>query len=292
MSTRKTADRPRTRRGRAWRVEVLEGRALMAAATETFNAPSLTDLIHLAREGENTAQAGINRMLQALQSQLTSGPLADLKAGTVNGTEFVTEVQSLVTSFEQNVDQQLLPEFPNVDKIIKLQGQSVVAQVTALNQQNSVGLISSSELVTQSQTAINSLTAGPLLPLHTPLSALAGRTKTFETDLNTLVQSLNASASPSLTLAQVNTTLQAEAAAYRASIDAAISVTHPNIAAMVDSAVTTLENQSNSIAQTGGTNAQSQLQAAITTFDNTVLDVTGIFGPAGVFSRSLRHDSD
>jgi hypothetical protein len=277
-------------------VEVLETRALLAAATETFTPPSLANLIQLAHEGVNTAPAAINTMVQALETQLTNGPLADLKAGTVSGTDFVTEVQSLETSYEQNADAQLLPEFPNVDKIIKLQGQKVVADVTSLNQQNSVGLITSAQLTSQSQTAINSLTSGPLLPLHTPLSAYQSVTKTFESDLNTLVSSLGTTASPMLTLANVNATLQTEAKAYQANIDASLSVTRPSVAAQVDSAVTTLENTSTTIANSGATNAQAQTQltAAITTFDNAILDVTGLFGPQGPIAKSLNgdHDSD
>ena len=81
-------------------------------------------------------------MLQALETQLTSGPLADLTAGTVDGNGFVTEVQSLEASYAQNVDQQLLPEFPNVDTLLKLQGERIVADETSLNQQYSVGLLS------------------------------------------------------------------------------------------------------------------------------------------------------
>jgi hypothetical protein len=283
---RTTGRRAREQRRQTFRLEVLEDRALLSAAAETFNAPSLTDLIRLARQGENTASQGINRMLQALQSQLTSGPLADLNAATVDGTDFVTEVQNLVTSFEQNVDQQLSPAFPNVDQMLKLQAERIVADVTSLNQQNSVGLISSSDLATQAQTAINSLTGGPIQSLGTPLSAFSDRTTQLETDLNTLAQSLSSSANPSLTLAQVNTTLQSEAAAYQADLDAALKVTHPNIASIVDSAVTTLENASTTIAQGDGTNAQSQLAAAIAAFDTALLDTTGLFGPNGVIQRS------
>src|SRR3954454_19065873 len=95
------------------------------------------------------------------KTQLTSGPLADLQAGTVNGDEFVTEVQGLVGSYAQNVNQQLLPHFVNIDQLLLLQGQRIVADVVALNQESAVGLITDSTLATQAQTAINTLTAGP-----------------------------------------------------------------------------------------------------------------------------------
>ena len=101
--------------------EGLETRTLLTAA-ETFTGPSLIDLILLARQGKDTAPAAIERMLQSLETQLTGGPLADLGSGAVDGNGFVQEVQSLESSYEQNVDQQLSPEFPNVDKILKLAG--------------------------------------------------------------------------------------------------------------------------------------------------------------------------
>jgi hypothetical protein len=274
MSIKRTAQhRSRPTQRRVFQVERLEQRALLAAAAETFNGPSLTDLIQRAlapEHRENTAPQAINRMISALQTQLTSGPLADLKAGTVNGTDFVTEVQNLETSYEQNVDQQLSPRFPNVDKLLKLQGQRIVAEVSSLNQQNIVGLISNTDLPTRAQAVIDSLTGGPIFALHTPISALVTRTQTFETDLNNLVQTLSASASPKLTLTQVNTTLQSEADAYQAAIDSALTVPHPNVAAMVDSAVATLESQSNTIAQAAAPTAQADLTSAINAFDASI----------------------
>ena len=46
-------------------------------------------------------------MLSALQTQLTSGPLADLNAGNVDGNGFIIETQSMI-AFNDSVDQQLL----------------------------------------------------------------------------------------------------------------------------------------------------------------------------------------
>ena len=76
----------------------------MAVSAEVFQAPSLSALIAEARAGQNTAQAGIDRMLTALESQLTSGPLADLTAGSVDGNGFISEVGSLVSSYSSSVD--------------------------------------------------------------------------------------------------------------------------------------------------------------------------------------------
>jgi hypothetical protein len=84
---RKDTQRRRASERRVFGVVALEESALLAASAETFTGPSLSDLIALARQAVNTAPAGIDRMLQALQTQLTSGPLADLTAGTVNGND-------------------------------------------------------------------------------------------------------------------------------------------------------------------------------------------------------------
>jgi hypothetical protein len=57
----------------------------------------------------------------------------------------------LETSFEQNVDKQLSPEFPNVDKLLELKGQRILADISSLNQENSVGLVSDADLTTKAQ---------------------------------------------------------------------------------------------------------------------------------------------
>src|SRR5262245_57255196 len=134
MSNRTREKTRRMCRNRVFRVECLEDRQLLAS--DTFVAPSLSGLIQQAWQGKNTSGAAINTMLKALRAQLTSGPLADLRSGTVTGDGFVTEVQSLVASFDQNVDQQLLPHFKNIDEMLKLQGLRISNQMAALNQIN------------------------------------------------------------------------------------------------------------------------------------------------------------
>jgi len=284
---RKNRQRRRVGQRRVFRVEALEERALLAASAETFTGPSLTDLIVLARQGTDTAQAGINRMLQALETQLTSGPLADLNNGTVDGNGFVTEVQSLAASYAQNVDQQLLPEFPNVDTLLKLQGQRIVADETSLNQQSSVGLLSSSQFATQAQSAINSLTGGPLFSLGTPLSAYVTATQALESDLQTLAQSLSSSATTPLTTEQVSDTMLAETLAYQTDLHAALQVTHPTISNTVDLAVASLLSTANSIASETSSAAQTDVNNAISAFDTAILDTTGVFGPKGVIRLAL-----
>ena len=108
---RKTSELSRRKSQRVVGVEALEERTMLTAA-ETFTGPSLADLISFARQGTDTAPAGINRMLQSLETQLTDGPLSDLSSAAVDGNGFVQEVQSLESSYEQNVVQQLSPNSP------------------------------------------------------------------------------------------------------------------------------------------------------------------------------------
>ena len=239
----------RARRGRQFRLESLESRALLATTAETFNGPSLSDLIQQAQDGQDTAPAAISRMEKALQTQLTRGPLADLKSGAVDGNGFVSEVQSLESSYEQNLDQQLSSEFPDVDEILKLQGQQVVANVIALNQQSAVGLISSTDFASDAKSAINSLTSGPINALDTPLSGYTSTTQDLVSDIAYLDQSLSSTASPSLTPAQAMAAAIATTQAYQADIHAGLQVLHPHASRAVDAAVSTLESAETGIAQ-------------------------------------------
>lgn len=76
----------RTQRERRIALEPLETRALLAVANEVFLGPPLTPLKVLAREGVNTAPVAIAWMLSAYESQLASGPIADLQAGRATST--------------------------------------------------------------------------------------------------------------------------------------------------------------------------------------------------------------
>ncbi len=290
MSTERR-ERQAARRGRRRRflVESLENRQLLATATvtgPTFVSPSLSGLIGEANRGVNTGPAVIDTMLSALQTQLTNGPLADLNSAAVDGSGFVTESQDLVSSYSQSVDQQLSPRFTHIDQILQLQGQRIVADLASLNQQETVGIITStSSLSIAAGGAIAALTAGPIVSLETPISAYVTTTQSFETNLSTLVASLNSSGTPSLTLSQVNTTFQAEAEAYRTDMNAGLLVTHPNIAATVGTAVTTLEDTVNTIAADNSATALSQLHTAIAQFDTAILDTTGLFGTMGLVTQ-------
>ena len=266
--------------------EALETRTLLTAA-ETFSGPTLTDLIVLARGGEDTAPAAIDRMLQSLETQLTSGPLADLSSSTVDGNGFVQEVQSLESSYEQSVEQQLSPAFPHVDEMLKLAGEAVVADVIALNQQRTVGLLSSADLAADAQTAIDSLTDGPIFSLGTPLSGFSAATTTFEGNLETLVQSLGSSATTPLDPADVATTLVTVAEAYRADLHAGLEVTHAEISNMSDTAVNNLENTAAAIPQDDASDAEAQVTTAISTFDAAMLGTKGLFGTGGVISQAI-----
>jgi hypothetical protein len=269
--------------------ESLETRALLSTATETFTGPSLTDLIQQARSGKDTAPAAFSRMEQALQTQLTSGPLADLNAGTVAGNGFVAEVQGLEASYEQDVDQQISTEFPNVDAIMKLQGQRVVADVIALNQGATVGLISNTTLASDARTAIDALTGGSINALDTTLGGYTSTTQTFESSLNAVAQALGSSASPSpsLTPAQASATALAETQAYQANIHAGLQVLHPNVSSSVDAAVSALETAESGIAQDTAATAQSALNTALAAFDAAIVGSGGVFDPAGVVADAM-----
>ncbi len=286
-SQRRDSQRRRAGRGRVFGVEALERRALLAASSETFSLPSTLDILIVeARRGKDTAGAAIYQVLSSLESQLTSGPSADLAAGTVDGNGYVTEVQSMYTSYAQAINGKLLPEFPNIDTLLLLQGQRSVTDASSLNQQNTVGLITDSEFATEAQTAINSLTAGPLYSLHTPLSGYSTATQSFETDLSDIAAGLTASAP--LTPAEASTTMLAESVAYQANIHAALQVTHPSISNTVDQAVASLISTANSIAtDSSNSDAATQIESAINAFDAAILDTTGVFGSKGVIAVSL-----
>ena len=113
-----------------------------------------------------------------------------------------------------------MPEFPNVDTLLQLEGQRIVADETALNQQSSVGLLSSSDFAAEAQTAINSLTGGPLLSLGTPLSGYATATQNFESNLQNPRAESELLGDDAPGRRAVSTTLQAETVAYDADIHA------------------------------------------------------------------------
>ena len=226
-------------------LEHLEDRRLLATA---FIGPSLSGLISQAYHGKDTAVATIRTMLSALQTQLTAGPLADLNSSAVDGNGFITEVQSLVRSYNQNVDQQLA-HFTHIDNMLKLQGQQVVANLVSLNQQSTVGLTSSTNLPTVAGAAIN-----------TPVSAYVTETQSFETDLGTVTDLLSATTPASLS--DVSTTIQAQAEAYRASMDAGLQVTHPGLSSTVNAAVTTLEDTVETIANANSSTAEADIHTA------------------------------
>jgi hypothetical protein len=279
----------RFRRCVAVGVECLEGRALLATAT--FSPPDLTGFIEAARNGKNTGPATINTMVSALQNQLTSGPLADLTAGTDTPASFQTAVSDLVTSYQSNVNAQLSPEFPNITNILNLEGTKIESELSALVTQESVGLITSATLQAQAGTAINGLTAGPLLALHTPFSGYVTATQTLETELNLLPPTLATGATPSLTVAQVQQAANADSKAYSDAMASALYL-HPNVNAMVNSALSTFNSSVSTLGQNGA-DAQTQLTAAIASLDTALLDVTGLFGPQGVVAKALhKTDSD
>ncbi len=270
-------------RRRGLSIESLERRQLLASNSDVFVGPSITTLITQAEHGKNTYQATINVVVDSLQAQLTAGPLADLTSGAVTGDGFITESQSMEASYETYVDVQLAAKFPAIDELLKLQGERVVANLISLNQQESVGLISPAIMVSSSRTVIDSLSKGPILAIGTKPAAITASTKAFQAELTTLENDLNGG---SLTLQQFNTTLGAEAEAYRNDVHAGIQMTQLRISGEADTDINALELTSSQVAQTNLAYAQTQLPQAIKTFDNAVLDTNGLFGPKGALNKS------
>jgi hypothetical protein len=259
--------------------EALESRALMSADNPGFVPPFVLNLIAAAYHGENTAPAAIQTYESALQSQLTNGPLADLKAGAITSDVFAAEVAGFVSTYQAAADLQFLPRFPNVDNIIKMQGTKVGSLVDALLAQETAGLIDDATFQTMAEAVIKGLTGGPLYALHTPVSSYVTATRMLENSLTTLSSSLAPDATNPLTVDQVQTVATAEITSYQNAVAASLSSSHPFIYQQVASAVTALQSAIDNLAT--ATDPQTALNDAITAFDNAVYDTTGIFGPFG-----------
>ena len=119
-------------------------------------------------------------------------------------------------------------------------------------------MTSTDNLPTEAGAAINTLTRGPIFSLNTPVSAYVTATQSFETDLGYRDRRAQLHGSP-LALSDVSTTIQAEAEAYRASMDAGLQVTHPGLSSTVNAAVTTLEDTVITIANTNDPTAESDI---------------------------------
>jgi|GEM_PF-2661546 len=275
----KSGDGQRRRaRASAVSVEGLESRALLA--TGAFVAPDLTPYIRAAFHGSNTGPATIQRMLSSLESQLTSGPLADLQSGVDTPDTFATDVNDLITSYQSNVALQLSPRFPTITNILNAEGTKVSSLVAAYETQLEAGLIDDATFATDVANAIHSLTGGPLRPLNTPNAGFAKATSLFEEQLRALVPTLAPGATPSLTIQEVSTIVDAEALAYRDAMAASL-VTHPRVLQQVDNAVVTLTNSVATIAAGTSSDPAGDLTQAINVFDQALLDTTGLFGPRG-----------
>jgi hypothetical protein len=269
--------------------EVLESRTLLASAA-TSSGSKIHDAIADARQSTPTAAATINLYLKALETNLLSGPVQNLAVGSVDGNGFVQQAQTLEASYESAVDQELYPAYPRIDTMLKLAGEAVVAEYVSLNQQATVGLISSSGLISGVEDATSSITNGPIHPLDSKVRAFATTTKTFETDLNALAESLSTKSATPLSPAAVSVTLRAETEAYRALLHEGLQVHQPGISNTVDVRVWGLQTAAGEIGDETSAQAQSQLEHAIRVFDATMLDTTGLFGPAGHVARAASSD--
>ena len=276
---RQNSEPGRRRRRQGLCAEALETRTLLTAA-ETFSGPSLTDLIMMARQGEDTAPAAIDRMLQSLETQLTAGPLADLSSATVDGNGFVQEVQSLESSYEQNVDGQLSPEFPHVDEMLKLAGQAIVADVISLNQQNTVGLISNSALADRREEGDRfGNRRADLLTQYVARRLLAAARRSRQT-CKPLCRAWALERRRRWMRPRSARRSWPRPEAYLSDLHSGLEVTNPKSrTSSMPPSITSKVRPARSPRTTA--DAESQLSSAISTFDTAMLDTNGLFGPGG-----------
>lgn len=256
-------------RGRVLQVESLESRQLLAATVGGV-APSVVV---------------IRRSLADLQSQLRTGPLADLSSGAVNGDDFISEVQIVQADWKQGIDKKYLPRFRAINDLLTLQGQRIVANLVSLNEQAVAGMYDGNAQAMVSGAAINALTSGPIYSLNNPVSANIVTTQIFEENLAALARAMDPTNPNALTIEEVSLTLQAEAESYRADMYAALLLSHPGIADKIGGAINTLEATVLAIAADDSATAQSDVNQAIAAFDTTILGVSGIFSIRGPINR-------
>ncbi len=192
----------RTARVRRVAVEALETRTLLAAVTEVFVAPpSVPRLIHhLSHTGRSAAHTIAAELIQAFQTQLSYGPVADLNAGKVSVSEFNTEVQSLETSFQQYTGGHFWSKFASLNILVNFQAEQIANSTIALQVGRSATLASVSGTATGS---LATLTA--TLTATSTAQPIAGGTVTFTLDGKAVGQATT-NASGVATLANVATT--------------------------------------------------------------------------------------
>jgi len=267
-------------RGAGLQADFLARNATTTAVTppsSTFVPPQISDLLAGARSGHNTADATINRELGALRSQL----LTVLNSGA-SQSAITASATGILTGFDQQINAQLRPRYPNVASIIQLSGAKVQAYLTSLGTQLALGTITQSAALTQAQHRLAALNTGPLRAAGTTNEALVGRSREFSAYLNILAQALGTPATNPLTIGQVNTLTRASGNAYLADMKASL-FGHSNLTNALTSAVTTLQSQTSAIV--GGTGsgsgtgtAQVQYQAAAATFNRSLLDLQRSIG--------------
>ena len=232
--------------------------------SSTFVAPNISALVAQAARGQDTSTATINTELAALRTQLTAALNASTSAS--QGTAAIT---GILTSFNQTIDAQLRPRYGNVASIIELSSAKVLADLTSVQTQLTVGTISQATALSQAQTIVTTLNTGPLRAVGTTTQALVARSQQFSTELNTLGQSLSSTATSPLAIADVSTLTTAQGNAYLADMKASL-FGRTNITNALTANVTALETAVAAIAAGTGTGtgtAQAQYLAAVATFN-------------------------
>jgi hypothetical protein len=122
----------RQRRGQAPRVECLESRELLTYPIAGVNFLIYQAVVH----HKNTAFQVINGVNMSLANDLTTGPLATLKAAPITqatATAFVNTVTTEVRTYQTSANAQLWPRFPFVDNQIVTNAQNILNGITAQN---------------------------------------------------------------------------------------------------------------------------------------------------------------
>ena len=246
-------------------VEGLETRTLLTAA-ETFTGPSLTDLIVLARQGKDTAPAAIERMLHVARrpsSRAGRWPTSVPARSTATASFRRCRASSRVTS--RTWISSFRRSSPTSTSSLKLAGPGDRGRrdfaEPAKHGRVALELGSSHA---DAQTAIDSVTAGPILSLDTPLSGYAAATQDFR------IEPRSPGAEPELVSGPARDSEPRSArrvdgqgrrpigrCTRRARGDRIL-----RCQAIVDAAVDDLESTASAIAQDDSSDAQSELSPA------------------------------
>jgi hypothetical protein len=255
----------RSNRG-AWRVEVLEVRALMA----TFQMPTLDGL-----GGGRNAAASFERMVGSLQAQIAIQAPRDTAPEA-----FVRVVDEVVGQYEA-ASASAFARNPRLVDLLRLQGETTRQAVRSLKLQHDEGLIGLSTFHADAFQEIQELTLSrDVWPVGTPLQTFFVLARESSDDLAAVATVVQAST----TIAQESAAavLRTEAAAFQSEVLLA-TMHQPQVSAPVVRATTTLIAQVD--AAVGEPDFASRIALATAGFADALVNPGGVFGPGGSIGR-------